>query len=381
MKEFADKGTAGRNIIKRPLCPFCGMPVDRPRELETRRPGEMPVGSCAGCGAVYAYDATGRNLGATFIEALVFGCNMDWDLAWNLSSGEDYLESLVENYDLESNYIVPGGFFEGRKIPGVLYFIRLQQDIREVTAEGVLKSLHRASAPHLAEAAEKEEPSRRYTKKEIEAMVADYDIAGLLKAAGQDKKIIRILQRLLCSDDLTRLRAAELIGRAAAVIARNDPGTVTVLIQNMFNSLADTGSANWGALDAIGEIIGGSPEIFIGYMPALYHFLEDSDKRPQVVRALSVIAKKRPDLVAKTLFRLLPHLQDPDAQTRGYTALLLGYLGAPEAGELLGQIADDTARLTIYRNGHLEKSTVGALAREALERIDSKAGIAGRGTE
>jgi hypothetical protein len=63
-------------------------------------PHEMPVGSCS-CGAVYACDETGHNLGSAMIEALVFGCNMDWDLAWGLLPEEDYLEKLVENYDLE----------------------------------------------------------------------------------------------------------------------------------------------------------------------------------------------------------------------------------------------------------------------------------------
>ncbi|MCL5056517.1 MAG: HEAT repeat domain-containing protein [Actinobacteria bacterium] len=380
MKKFADKGTAGRNIIKRPQCPFCGMSLERPRELETRRPGEMPVGSCEGCGAVYAFDATGRNLGATFIEALVFGCDMDWDLAWNLTSGEDYLEGLLENYDLESNYIVPGGFFEGRKIPGALYFVRLQKDIQEATAGGVKRNIDRAAGPLTVGIPENKKSSRRYTKKEIEEIVASYHVGQLLKAAGQDKKIIRILQRLLCSDDLTRLRSAEFIGRAAAIIARTDPGTVTVLLQNLFGSLADTGSANRGALDAIGEIIGGCPNVFIGYMPALYHFLEESDKRPQVVRALARIAETRPDLVNKTVFRLLPYLQDPDPETRGYTALLLGYLGVPEAKNHLEPIAGDGAGLNVYISGQLEKRTVGHLAREALERISSKEWTSGRET-
>lgn len=378
MKKFADKGSAGRNIIKRPQCPFCGMSLERPRELETRRPGEMPVGSCEGCGAVYAFDATGRNLGATFIEALVFGCNMDWDLAWSLTSGEDYLESMLENYDLESNYIVPGGFFEGRKIPGVLYFVRLQKDIQEVTAGGVKRNLDRAACPIPVDAPEGRD--KRYTKKEMEEIVAGYHVDKLLKAAGQDKKIIRILQRLLCSDDQTRLRSAEFIGRAAAIIARTDPGSVTVLLQNLFGSLGDTGSANRGALDAIGEIIGNCPDVFIGYMPALYHFLEESDKRPQVVRALARIAQTRPDLVSKTIFRLLPYLQDPDPETRGYTAMLLGYLGAPEAGDHLEKIVTDGAELNVYIGGHFEKRTVGRLAREALERISSKEWTSGRET-
>jgi len=60
----------GRQVIKKPTCPFCGIFIEKPKELSTRMPGEMPVGSCS-CGAVYACDETGHNLGSAMIEALV----------------------------------------------------------------------------------------------------------------------------------------------------------------------------------------------------------------------------------------------------------------------------------------------------------------------
>ena len=106
----------GRDIIKEPTCPFCGMPVEKPKELSTRMPGEMPVGVCS-CGAVYACDETGHNLGSAMIEALVFGCDMDADLAWGLLPDDDYAEEIVEHYDFVTHCIVPGGFFETAKRP------------------------------------------------------------------------------------------------------------------------------------------------------------------------------------------------------------------------------------------------------------------------
>ena len=81
----------GRDVIERPSCPFCGTLIEKPKELAVRMPHEMPVGACS-CGAVYAFDVTGHNLGTAMIEALVFGCNGDWDLAWDLLPEEDYLQ-------------------------------------------------------------------------------------------------------------------------------------------------------------------------------------------------------------------------------------------------------------------------------------------------
>jgi len=74
-----------------PKCPFCGEPIEPPKEVPSARILEFPRNVCKNCGAVYVYDATGHNLGAAYVEALVFACDDDWDLAWQLLPEEDYL--------------------------------------------------------------------------------------------------------------------------------------------------------------------------------------------------------------------------------------------------------------------------------------------------
>lgn len=325
----------------------------------------MPVGSC-GCGAVYAFDVTGHNLGSAFIEALVFGCNMDWDLAWNLYPEEDYLESLVENYDLESHYIVPSGSYEGRRISGALYFIRLQKDIREATGEAVQKRLDQKSSPLTAQW-----PAEKiFSKKEVEELAASYQINSLMMAAGKDKKIVRHLQRLLYSgDDLLRSRAADILGNVSSVIARRDPGAISNLLQILLNSLSTPGSAGWGSIDAAGEIIGRSPDLFAGFIPAMYQFLGDESLRPGILRALGRISMGRPDLIRNLSFRVMPLLGKSDPETLGYTAWLLGNLGAREAVSDLEKISGDQREIDLYNNGEIEKHSVGRLAKEALQKI------------
>ncbi len=82
------------------------------------------MGVCS-CGAVYACDVTGHNLGSAMIEALVHACTGDWDCAWDLTPDEDYLDKQLKNYDFETHHIIHAGVYEGRRIAGVLYFIRL----------------------------------------------------------------------------------------------------------------------------------------------------------------------------------------------------------------------------------------------------------------
>jgi len=358
----------GREMLKRPSCPFCGDFINRPRELATRRPGEMPVGSCT-CGAVYACDITGHNLGAAMIEALVFGCNMDWDLAWDLLPEEDYLEKQVEHYDIVNHIIVPGGVFEARKIAGVLYFIRLHDDVLEVTADGVQKMLTRAK-PVTPEGPTRSKKQILLSKREVELFVRSFRPEPIVEIARKDRRIIRNLQRLLYTPDTAfRSRAAEILGMAAAVIADQDPETISKLLQRLFTAITDTAASSWGSFEAIAEIISHRAELFGGYIPQLFSFLGDETRRADCLRAVGTIAKARPDLLRKHTFHFIPFLDDPAASVRGYAAWLLGNLGASEARQDLEKLLDDDHPLELYENGTLEEKKVGQIAKEAIERL------------
>ncbi|WP_347489440.1 DVU0298 family protein [Desulfoscipio sp. XC116] len=373
----------GRDPRVKPGCPFCGLPIERPAEQILRRPLEMPVGSCS-CGAVYAYDATGHNLGTAFSEALVFACNMDWDLAWSLLPGEDYLEELVEKYDIESNYIIPVGAYEGRRISGALYFIRMHNDIQEVTRQGVQKKLDRARSVAAAPQTDtiKQKRKKKIDKKEIEALVDSYRLEPLLDIAGYDKGIIRYLQRILYTgDELLRLKTADALGQVCAIIAQHDPSAVSRLLQRLLTSISNAGygASTWGAIDAIGEIIAGSPDMFGGYVPVLLQFLEeeDLDLRPSILRALAVIAGERPDLITKTFSYFIKYAGMNEPQTRGNAVWLMGNLasatnprpGASEAKAELNTITGDNRPVSIYAKGVLEKKSIGRLALLALEKL------------
>jgi hypothetical protein len=358
----------GRDIIKKPTCPFCGMLVEKPKELSTRMPGEMPVGACS-CGAVYACDETGHNLGSAMIEALVFGCDMDSDLAWGLLPDDDYVEEIVAHYDYVNHFIVPGGVFECRRISGALYFIRLHDDVQEVTSEGVQKRLVKATSPS-PKPLNNHTRKKPLSKKEIEGLVKDFRVDSVVSVAGEDKRIIKNLQRLLYSgDDLFRKRAAEILGHVSAVIAESNSRSISRLLQTLFYGITDTAASSWGALEAIGEIIGNKTELFAGYIPQLYKFLANESLRAQVLQTIGRIAKSRPDLIRKVTFHFIPYLGDSDPKARGYAAWLMGNLSAAEAQDDLEKLRGDTHEIHIYENGEMEKKTVGQVASEALKKI------------
>jgi len=358
----------GRNILSKPTCPFCGMTVLRPKELTNRMTAEMPVGTCS-CGAVYAFDVTGHNLGTAMIEALVFGCGGDWDLAWDLVPEEDYMEGEVKNYDIETHLVVHGGAYEGRRVAGTLYFVRLNRDKREVTAEGDRKRTERR-IPISPSSTRQRKGKKSFSKKEVESLVKAYQVEPLLTMAAQDKRIIRDLQRLLYSvDKLLRWRAADVLGRVSAVIAIYDPGAISKLLQRLFTAPADTAASSWGYLDAVGDIISNCPDQFGGYLPQLYQYARDRALLPDVLRALGKIGASKPDLIRKNAFQFVPLLGDPDPEIRGYAAILLGNLRAHEAKDDLAKLQNDATDMDVYRAGKLEALTLGKLASEALEKL------------
>jgi hypothetical protein len=60
---------------------------------------ELTGGICR-CGAVYALDRTGHNLGEVFLDALTFICRGDIDVAMSLSPDE--YETIDFDYDIHT---------------------------------------------------------------------------------------------------------------------------------------------------------------------------------------------------------------------------------------------------------------------------------------
>jgi len=368
VKQMIESKFWGKDVLKGPTCPFCGMFIEKPKELSTRMPGEMPVGSCS-CGAVYACDETGHNLGSAMLETLLFGCNMDTDLALGILPEEDYIEEIVKKYDYTNHLIIPGGFFGSRRITGALYFIRMHDDVQEVTSQGVQKRLDQAMSV-IPKQPKKQITIKPLSKNELEKLVREFRIDPILIVAGEDKKLIWNLQRLLYSgDNLFRKKAAEIMGQVSAVIAETNPGPISQLLQRLFISIVDTAAFTWGAFEAIGEIIRYKPNMFAGYIPQLFQFLPDETHRAQVIQAIARIAKPRPDLIRNVTFHFIPLLQDSDPLVRGYTALLLGDLGTSEAQDDLEKLLKDSHKIDIYENGDMKKITIAQIASEALNKL------------
>ncbi len=370
-------------IIVRPWCPFCGQKVGRPSNAPVRKMNEFPVGRCQ-CGAVYTCDATGHNVGAAIVETLVYACNDNADFAWELMPEDDYLTGRIENYDEAEHRVIAEKNIDGRAVRGVLYFVRLHSDARDIaqrirekkdkTLEQTLPTFRNQSAISIEPAPD----PRRIRKKANKSLVKDFvdrgDIDSLVALCLDDKKTLRLMQRLLYDPlESRRWQVAWTIGKVTARTSTRDPGPVSELLHRLFEACSDSAATPWGMVETIGYIIAMRPDIFGAFTRHLLNYLKEPSTRNQVLWALAEIAGERPDLIRDTPFyNLFNFLKHPEAQVRGQVIRLMGRIKATEVAIPLMELGNDLEVFTYCQDGRMETSTIALATAEAMRVIQGE---------
>lgn len=347
-----------KEIVQIPTCPFCGLPIDRP-EIFADNP-DISLGRCS-CGAIYACDESGKNLGSAFIEALVFACNGNWDRAWELSEDKDFKTEVIEHYDPISHLIVPGGVFDKRRVVGALYFVRLNIPVEDIGSKIRVLDSKKESLGYRG---------KSLSKRDVEELISSYNIRPIIERAGKDRRLIKNLQRLLYSaNPVIRARTAEALGKVCAVISKKDPKQVSRLVQTLLYSIVDSATFSLGSFEAIAEIIANAPDLYEAYVPYLYQFISEESRRAKTIMALARIAEVKPGLLRGRAFYFLRFLNDKDPEVRGYTVILLEKLRASEMKEDIARLKGDMYKISIYENGEIIYRTIDELVSIALNRL------------
>jgi hypothetical protein len=368
-----------QRITTPPWCPFCGQKVGRATDAIERKMHEFKVGRCD-CGAVYSCDPTGHNIGAAMVETLVLACDNNWDFAWDLLPEDDYLTGRIEDYDETTHQVINTRNIDGRPVRGVLYFVRLHTAINEISRRVKEKKLIQASqidaeseqmVPALEPVRDPKRKKLRANKDLVRQHVETGDIDALVSLCFDDKKTLRLLQRMLYEpDEQKRMRIAWTIGQVTSRVAGREPGQVSEMLHRLFEACSDSAATPWGMVETLGEVISGRPDIYGAFTRYLLNYMGDGSTQIQVVWALSKIARVRPDLIRATPFYNLFHfINHPDPAMRGQVARLLGRVKATEAVIQLMGLTGDMAEVSIWEDAVQVHYTVSALAREAVARI------------
>jgi len=369
-------------ILKRPWCPFCGQEVGRAVDKPNRKLSEFTVGSCS-CGAVYSCDPTGHNIGAAMVETLVHACGDNDDLAWELLPEDDYLTGRIEDYDELTHQVIETRNLDGRAVRGVLYFIRLHTEITDIAGRLQQKKQQDVEKitgdtgfvpPPVEPDPGADKPRQRATKKLVKELVAAADEDALVSLCLDDKKTLRLVQRLLYDPvEEKRWEIAWLLGRVCARVATRDPGQVSELLHRLFEACSDSAATPWGMIETLGSVIAGRPDIFGAFTQYLLRYVNADSTRVQTIWALAEVARSRPDLIRNTPFFSMFHfLNHPQPEVRGQLARLLGRIAATEATVQLMGLHEDTDELVIWEDGVAVQTSVAEQAKIAINSIQGK---------
>ncbi len=366
-------------IVKRPWCPFCGQRVGKASDAAERKMNEFPVGNCQ-CGAVYACDSTGHNVGAALVEALVYACDNNPDLAWELMPEDDYLTGRLEDYDEQTHQVVNTKNIDGRPVRGVLYFVRLHTEIAELSARLKKRKQEQQQemspdfasvTPDIEPAPDEKRVRKRANKKVVRELVGARDVDALVLLCFDDKKTLRLMQRLLYTpveDD--RWQIAALIGAVTSRVSTRDPGQVSELIHRLFEACSDSAATPWGMIETLGFVISGRPDIFGAFTRYLLEYMGDKSTQTQVIWALGEIAEKRPDLIRDTpFFNLFPFLTHPEPQMRGLVARLMGRIKASEVAVQMMSLGNDQEEFVLWEGAEKKTTTVASQVQKAIAAI------------
>lgn len=364
-----------------PWCPFCGQDVGKPREPVQRKMDEFTVGTCQ-CGAVYTCDPTGFNVGAAMVEAIVHACDDNWDLSWELIPDEDYMTGRLDNYDEQTHQVYEIKNVDGRKVAGVLYFVRLNKEIAELSKrldkhkkdkDAAIVSTSTANQPEVEPARDPNRKKKRANKIQVKEMVEAGDIDSLVDSAFDDLKTLRFIQRLLYDpDESKRWQYAYVMGQVCRRLSTRKPGAVSDLLHRMYEACSDSAATHWGLLESIGSIIAARPDLYGAFTRHILMYRGVPSSRVQVLWALGTIAEKRPDLVRSTPFySLFPYATHADSFTRGHAVRLFGRINAQEVRSEIENLTNDKAELVVYEKGAPVDTTVGKLAQNAIEHMNT----------
>lgn len=208
-------------------------------------------------------------------------------------------------------------------------------------------------------------------KEQVTTQLRTGDWGSLIATLRTDRKAWSYLIRALyLPDDIVGWRAVEGFGRAVAALSTSDTETCREMFRRLFWALNDeSGTSGQRVAPAVGEGVARAPDVFGEYALITWPALDEPYLQAGVAWAMGRIGQVRPDLVQKAVPDLAALLTSADPQVRGHAAWALGEIGTPAADAALAPLTQDEATVDIFLDGELRRTSVGELARTALEKI------------
>jgi HEAT repeat protein len=215
-------------------------------------------------------------------------------------------------------------------------------------------------------------PTARSTKRQqLAKLLLNEDFPAVAELAASTAGVVTTLMQMLFDpDSLLHWRATEAIG----YLAKIQPRKIKEIIPRLLWSLnEDSASFGWGAAAALGEIGRNNYEIVQDITLMLFNYLEEEFTREGMLWGLGRLGQAHPQVVQEAAPAIQACLADPNPQARAYAAWALGIIEAQSAVADLRRLLDDPAPIKLYDAGTIRETTVGLVAREALQHLEKSA--------
>ncbi|MCF8079927.1 MAG: HEAT repeat domain-containing protein [Desulfobacterales bacterium] len=178
-------------------------------------------------------------------------------------------------------------------------------------------------------------------------------------------------------DPQTRWRAVTALGAVTAALAVREMEPARVVFRRLMWSLnEESGGIGWGSPEAMGEIMARHWKMREEYLSILLsfldpegNFLEHEGLQQGALWAAGRVAQVDPAPVRETAPLIRPFLISQNASLRATAAWACGAIEDQGAAESLRSIADDPAGVQLWIDRTFTATTVGRIARRALEKM------------
>jgi len=168
-------------------------------------------------------------------------------------------------------------------------------------------------------------------------------------------------------------RAVEAMGLAADRIAQHSPQHVLNHVRRLWWLITEeSGGICWRSPEAMAEIIRYRPKLLADYVPIVVSLIvnlaeEDLEHfRPGVLWAIGRLGALAGDHLPAVLPAITAALDHADPQVRGMAVWCLGQVGQAKLLAARPELLLDDGPLELYEDGHLNRTNVCRLVREAL---------------
>ena len=185
---------------------------------------------------------------------------------------------------------------------------------------------------------------------------------------------------MLCSflydtDDLSRWRAIDALGRVTAAIAADNLESVRDLLRRLLWSMNDeSGGAGWHSPEAIGAIVANNPVLVDDFGVLLGSFLNEEPLERGAHWGVAAVASYQPADFVEYAPTLADSLKSPDPYRRAYAVFALGAIKKPEIVESMGSLASDNEILDLYYRdvGNMRRTSVGEVVARVQENAERR---------